>query len=292
MKSKNWPFLFILSFLFTTNSFCQEAVKIGGTDKDAISKIGNVPIESISKIGNVSAPYYYKNCKDILENNPGSPDGIYTIDPDGSGAIEPFNCYCDMTTDGGGWTLVGHYRCPTTENAPDDLDNRDYAYFMKARNDLTYGKPEYIANPDSEGAWTDWRVLNAVTWPIEFAVILDQTAWSSGWEEYHPMAIYRVKNRNIMPNYGTTQDLTTTDNLYYKLLCGNFWADVGPASASGTFYWYPYNGGNEYLTTFHVSNYYYRDGSEPTNYHNGVYKGTGLVSGDNSWHHSARLLIR
>jgi len=31
-------------------------------------------------------------------------DGVYRIDPDGNGVVEPFDVHCDMTTDGGGWT--------------------------------------------------------------------------------------------------------------------------------------------------------------------------------------------
>lgn len=282
---------FICLFFLPVISLGQEAGKIGGTEKDAINKIGNVPVESISKIGNVSAPYYFKNCKDILENNPGSPDGIYTIDPDGSGVIDPFNCYCDMSTDGGGWTMVGYYRHPTTENGPDDLDNRDYAYFMKAQTDLAYGRPEYISHPGSEGPWTDWRVLCGVDWPIEFSVILDQSSWSSGWEEYNAKVIYRVNSRNVMPNYGTTQDLVSGSNLYYKFNPTSGWTDVGSSSASDYYYWYPRTSGNTSLTTFHISNYLYMGGS-PTDYHYAVYYGSGIPGGNDSWHHSAHLLIR
>ena len=273
-------------------SFSQTTGKIGGTEKSAINKIGGVPVELINKIGNITSPHYYKNCKEIKAGNPAATDGIYTIDPDGPGGIEPFECYCDMTTDGGGWTMVGYYRHPATENAPDDLDNRDYAYFMKARNDEAYGKPEYIANPDSEGAWTDWRVLSGIEWPIEFAVILDQPSWSTGWEAYYPMAIYMVKNRLIMPNYGTTQDLATGDNLYYKLNLTGGWTDVSSNSSSLTYMLYPRSSSGHYLSLFHESNNKYVNDGEPTNYRYGVYNGTGLVSGNNTWHHSARMLVK
>jgi hypothetical protein len=47
-----------------------------------------------------------RSCKELRAALPGLPSGVYTLDHDGSDPLPAVDAYCDMVTDGGGWTAL------------------------------------------------------------------------------------------------------------------------------------------------------------------------------------------
>lgn len=91
------------------------------------------------------------SCRAYKTVTPSNPSGIYTLDPDAGGTIQPFDAYCDMESDLGGWTLISRFA------------NQDTANWMK-----------------DTGEWWYWRTLEAgaTTSRDTNADMLSQAFWT------------------------------------------------------------------------------------------------------------------
>lgn len=174
-----------------------------------------------------------KTCAEIARATPNAPDGVYTVDPDGAGALAPFDVTCDMTTNGGGWTLIGKvgngswpeltqqeyvnlFANPTNDVNANLLQvagapaAKEIAFYRMDKTNALYHATPYAGqsavrvdfdsaeNDATDGTYFQQRKVNDDTWNF-WAAIRDARLWSSA--------------ASVAPwvsNYGTDFVLTRT----------------------------------------------------------------------------------
>jgi hypothetical protein len=165
-------------------------------------------------------------CAEILLANPAATDGVYALDPDGLGGEAPFDAYCDMTTDGGGWTLIGRWGSgawpeltsaeyvdlfanPTSDVGGADLLDpsmppaKTVAWFDRTKTNALYHSSPYGIDsavrvdfftnndPGSPGTYFQQRKLADPFWDF-WAGLRDATAWNDTSEVAPYMSDYGV----------------------------------------------------------------------------------------------------
>jgi hypothetical protein len=152
-----------------------------------------------------------RSCKEILDRAESNGSGVYTIYPDGS----PVQVYCDMVTDGGGWTLTYYV----------DAAHYDGIYL----NDYNASTlPPTGINTGSD------------IWNVEQSPGLAFTETVFGCTQQDNAAAYFWRYGSSTPQ--TAFDSTTTDSLYID----NFPSAAGNGAAGGCIAAYKYPTGGSY----------------------------------------------
>jgi concanavalin A-like lectin/glucanase superfamily protein/uncharacterized protein DUF2341/fibrillar collagen-like protein/fibrinogen beta/gamma subunit family protein len=199
---------------------------------------------------NVGQSRIPRSCADQLAMNPSSTSGNYTIDP-GYG-VDPLEVYCDMTTEGGGWTRVMWNNTTGSAVAPDDIMVNSYD-----ESDHWSIDPEEMSRMlDSQDVMLK-QVSQVDVWPSSWSSLV---ATSTGnWDYDQPLCtgfLLGHSGRSAgCANHGANDDYGSADGLNIAI-----YTDTSGGNSTDAFvpkYSYDYYSGSS--NTGHIEFYIRED---------------------------------